>query len=216
MRKIIDLTGKKFGDWDVIEFSHQNKWKESIWKCKCSCGTEKLVNGNQLRRGMSKSCHYANRPKFEDNNIPTNKKEIKYEVNENGCWICTSHSKNRYGYCMFRNGGKKITIHRYMYEQHNGKIPENMCVCHTCDNPSCINPEHLFLGTHKENMKDRSNKDRQCKGYDMPARKLTEQQVMEIRKSDETNRYLGKKYGVSATTIQGIQNGITWKYLLED
>lgn len=70
------------------------------------------------------------------------------------CWIYQG-GKNNIGYGMIRDDKKMRTTHRVSYEEHNNvKIPPGMCVCHTCDNPSCVNPAHLWLGSHKDNSKD--------------------------------------------------------------
>jgi DNA-binding transcriptional regulator YiaG len=79
-----------------------------------------------------------------------------------------------------------------------------MFVCHKCDNPLCVNPEHLFLGTHEENMKDASRKGR------LNQRKLTERQVFNIRMSNLSNQQLARKYGVWDSTIRRIRKYETW------
>ena len=77
-----------------------------------------------------------------------------------GCWEWQL-SKNKLGYGLMRHENKMRTPHRVSYEHYNNTtIPPDMCVCHTCDNPSCINPEHLWLGTRKENTADMENKGR--------------------------------------------------------
>lgn len=74
------------------------------------------------------------------------------------CWKWTGAL--RLGYGRFRVGDKKVSSHRFSYELINGRIPKGKIIMHTCDNPSCVNPNHLVLGTQKQNMRDASNKNR--------------------------------------------------------
>lgn len=125
-------------------------------------------------------------------------------------------SRHNQGYGIFWRDGKRIYAHREIYEASHGPIPKGMCVCHTCDNPPCINPEHLFLGTYLDNTRDMMSKGRFPIGERVSWSKLTDADVLEIRKiGNSTPRFLiAKRYGVHTTTIRDVLNNKKWKHLL--
>ncbi|HEU0067825.1 MAG TPA: HNH endonuclease [Nitrospiraceae bacterium] len=133
-----------------------------------------------------------------------------------GCIDWTGCLKN--GYAWGSRGGKPRTIHRWTYEQEHGPIPEGMVVMHLCDRPSCINPEHLTLGTQSDNMRmsyehGRSTA-RGCSnkpGESNPNATLTEAQVRAIRASSATRAELALEHGVSKATIGSVLRGDRWK-----
>jgi hypothetical protein len=137
------------------------------------------------------------------------------------CWNWIG-AKQTGGYGHFYLGtvnGKKVKrlAHRYSYELHNGPIPAGMDVLHKCDNPGCVNPEHLFLGTQATNDADRDAKGRQARGSEHGMAKLTEAQVREMRAAyaagGVTYKELGQKYGVSGAQAHCAIAGVWWKHL---
>jgi hypothetical protein len=113
----------------------------------------------------------------------------------------------------------RFRAHRIAYLLAYGHLPDDLCVCHTCDNPPCMNPYHLFLGTPIQNAQDRTNKQRDAKGEQHGMHKLTTEEVLEIRhiratqKKKISYRALGEEYGVSTTQIGWIVRRESWKHL---
>lgn len=145
-------------------------------------------------------------------------KRVKKQKND--CWVYTGF-RDKDGYGLHRVKDKKIRTHRLSWYLSNGKIPQGLLVLHKCDNPSCVNPEHLFLGTARDNSKDMKEKNRQAFGTRNNGCKLCEKQVLAIKKqAKETNnvRYLSSKlankYGVCHHTIRNIITGRSWNHLL--
>ena len=120
------------------------------------------------------------------------------------CWWWEG-SKNQNGYGNFGFVGKVWKAHRASYVLHNNtNIPSGMVVCHTCDNPSCVNPRHLFLGSIKDNITDRNTKQRTFA-------KITLDDAVNIRKSDKSQRVLAKKYNISQVEVWRIKNNMRWQ-----
>lgn len=135
----------------------------------------------------------------------------KIKLNEQTeCWECTTAPDGEYG--RIRLNGKQHLSHRISWEVHRGAIPDGMFVCHRCDNPSCINPEHLFLGTHLANMADMSHKGRRrgitaVFGERHGRAKITDADVRAIRSSGTSAKALALEYGVSDRQIRHIRSG---------
>ena len=131
-----------------------------------------------------------------------------------GCylWIVDLDSKNQYG--IFNLGGIIIGAHRLAYELYKSEIPAGLQICHKCDVMRCVNPDHLWLGTKKDNAKDASSKGFMI-GEKNGSVKLNEAQVVEILNSRKefSQKQLAEKYKVSASCIQAILDGRTWKHL---
>lgn len=130
------------------------------------------------------------------------------------CWEWTAHrTHDGYGRFTLRHGVPRMA-HRVAYELTHGTIPDGLLVCHRCDNPACVRPAHLFLGTNNDNMRDMVAKGRGHAGIRNIRAKLTPTQVKEIRtratgKWGEQSR-LGREYGVDHSTIARIIKGQTW------
>ena len=124
--------------------------------------------------------------------FPNGRGELGYK-NEEGVW------KYKYAY-------------RVSYELYKGEIPENMSVCHTCDNPSCVNPDHLWLGTTKDNARDMVNKGRSTSGETNPMSKLKREDVIKIRQDNRIHRQIAQDWKVSRELISQIKRGVIWNF----
>lgn len=137
-------------------------------------------------------------------------------VTECGCWIWTgavSKAKNgEYGVLNIDNK-KHVYAHRLSAKHLGGLEIDGMVVRHVCDNPSCINPNHLTVGTQADNIRDRCARRRTATGERASRAKLTEAQVAEIRESRLSHRAIARIYGVSHSTVGGIKRGVYWKCL---
>ena len=139
----------------------------------------------------------------------------KYEKSGD-CWIWVAGTRpNAKGTLYGRHymdNGKSIGAHRFSYMLHHGDIPTGGYICHKCDTPLCVNPDHLFLSDHKGNMEDMVKKGRSYKGSGEKANssKLTNEQATEIRRSTLSQSKLSKIYNVSQSTISRIKNMETY------
>ncbi len=140
-----------------------------------------------------------------------------------GCWewqgFClpvTNHPELR-GHGQIRIDGRVVLVHRYSYELHHGPIPDGLLICHSCDNPPCVRPDHLFIGTHADNTEDAYRKQRLVQGEQTCTAILTAVIVREIRARcvtrTESYAALGRVYGVNEATIRALVHRKTWRHL---
>lgn len=142
------------------------------------------------------------------------KKELVTETNEQGCELVVSHARTKDGHVRITVNGKSYYLHRLVYSDNYGEIPNDNVVRHKCDNPNCINPEHLELGTHADNVADRVERQRSAKGSQNGRAKLTEDNVRYIRNSEEKNTHLAKRFNVDEKAIRQIKQNKTWKHVV--
>lgn len=190
--------------------------KNIEYECK-TCG--KKFKKRKSRKGpnkfCSKKCQFNNKPSEKIILKRLMKSFEKYVVKKESCWEWNgSICKNGYGNL---NSAQRYLgthrAHRISYILHKGDIPEDKMVLHICHNRVCVAPHHLYLGNHEDNMRDRDEANRQAKGSKQGSAKLTEEQVLKIKKSNLTKSELSREYGVSSTQIGRIKNRTNWKHI---
>ena len=145
--------------------------------------------------------------------------ESKVEmVPECGCWIWMGATRDgRYGNITVHSREKRtcgpspqrdVRAHRFSWKLYNGAIPKGMKVLHRCDTPCCVNPRHLFIGSHQDNMTDKARK-----GRNRNNRKLTEEQVLQIKQDGRLQREIAKDYGICRQCVSMIKLRQSWKHL---
>ena len=137
-------------------------------------------------------------------------KSIEYETDNNGCWNCVSHAKEKDGYPVIQINGKQFRMNRYIYLRRHRAIPVGMVVRHKCDNRSCINPSHLEVGTVQDNVNDKMARGRQIRGEAGGNSKLTQLQVDAIRKDTRYQKDVALQYGINQTHVSRIKNNVLW------
>ena len=132
------------------------------------------------------------------------------------CWSWIG-SRNSWGYGTLRLNREYLRAHRVMWEFINGEIPNGLFVCHRCDNPPCVNPAHLFLGTNRENMQDAKAKGRTTQGERHPCAVLTERKVRRIRALANDGvgpTKIGEMFGIQMKNASLIIRGKSWRHIL--
>lgn len=129
----------------------------------------------------------------------------------NGCWEWQGAKGNKTAHGRFKVNGSLVGAHRYSYELAHGEIPDGAYICHKCDNPACVNPDHLYAGTPRDNVLDMLRRDRSTNVL------LTKNKVKEIRQryanGGITQKKLASVYNVSEHTISSVVNRITWNWI---
>jgi hypothetical protein len=136
-------------------------------------------------------------------------------IPEAGCWVWMGATQVR-GYGEIVSSNRKYLAHRASYEAFVGKIPKGMNVCHACDNVACVNPNHLFLGTQKQNLQDMVGKGRSTRGEKNPSAKLTEEKVKSIKHGfadGKTDSELAGQFNIVRQTVNNIRHNKRWSYV---
>lgn len=177
-----------------------------------TCGAPKA-----WARKLCKKCYYREYAKGTHKNFEKLRPRDIIETNvdkSSGCWVWLG-TRNEFGYGIVITGNKSLRAHRVSYEAFKGDVPPDKVVMHSCDNPSCVNPEHLSVGSKTDNNRDAVRKNRHAHGEKNGHAKLTAEQVKMIKESayEGTQASLAKKLGVHQSVISKIKSGNRWKHV---
>jgi hypothetical protein len=206
---LLDISGKKFNRLTVIDFSHKDKGV-IFWNCVCECGTKVKVRSQDIRKGHTKSCGCIQKSK-------TLREALERKLSWNGECLEWTGALTGSGYGFFDFKRKQYLAHRASYTVYKGKIPKGKMIRHMCHNPKCCNPKHLKTGTHLDNMQDAVKAGRNVRGENIYTAKLSENDVLEIRKNYKNVKHdlhkASEIYGVLPVTIQKVILRKTWTHI---
>lgn len=184
-----------------------------------NCDVDEVVGFGYCSRHYQRFKKYGSPLGGIKNHAPVEERFWRYVKKTDECWEWIGN-KRRFGYGSIQvagKGSKKTPAHRLSYTMHVGPIPDGLFVMHKCDNPSCVNPDHLQLGTPKDNTQDMIAKGRKRVvapvGEGNGKSKLTNEIALYIKKSASTNAQLARELGLSPNCIRGVRTGRTWKHV---
>lgn len=237
MPRLIDIQDQRFGRLVAIEYVGEGRWL-----CRCDCGKSVEVSSSHLRGGATQSCNCLRADRVREAFAKRNAERaadtesifaglIKF-ADGDACWEWGGKRfEDGYGkFSMPGNTRKTVQAHRLSYEMFVGPIPDGQLVCHRCDNPPCVRPEHLFLGTPADNTRDAMSKGRMAVGEANPRALVTENDVLLIRhkyaiaplspngkrKRNGVIREIATAFGVSESLVRDIVFGKCWTHLLSE
>lgn len=185
--------------------------------CQCGCGEPApLATENRTSRGYvrGKPIQYIKGHRNGPTPRPVSDRFWPHVEKSEGCWMWTASTWSFGHGRMSAGGGRDTGAHRVSWEIHYGPIPDGLQVLHRCDNPSCVRPDHLFLGTHTDNMHDMITKGRNMHGDQHTKAKLTSADVTRIRllvRRGAVQRRVARLFDVSPSTICEVVSGKRWK-----
>lgn len=143
-----NIEGKVYGKLTALKVV--GKTTSTVWMCKCECGNTHNVTVNHLEMDQVKSCGCWFQ-KSEDQLLIEAKNRFFGNIEKNKCWNWVGKKIKGYGVIFYKQNMK---AHRFSYLIHKGELRSNMLICHHCDNPGCVNPDHLYQGTNQDNFND--------------------------------------------------------------
>ena len=196
-----NIAGQKFGKLTAL-FWVPGQGRDGGWQCECECGRSIFIRRTVVVR-RSLSCGCIKKAMTLDQAV--GRFWEKVEKSDAGCWRWTAGKLASGGYGSFRCGffPGETRAHRISWILANGPIPKKMHILHRCDNPECVRPDHLFIGTNYDNIVDRMKKDRSIS-------KLTRAQAECIRRDRRSNKTIAAEYGVDRSLIPLIRHRKIW------
>jgi hypothetical protein len=188
--------------------------KDGVMNRCVECGTEFYAppSHREKRSYCSRKCRASAQSKWQ--HVPLADRFWEKVDKSGECWIWTA-AMLKTGYGSIRVEGKALRAHRVAYELTHGKIPEGMLLRHSCDNPKCVNPAHLIVGTKRENTQDALERGQHVVGEDHYKAKIPNQAIDTIRAAlaaGVSGKYLAKQFGVDQSMISQIKHGRKRKY----
>lgn len=178
----------------------------------CAVCCTPFVPKNAENYFCSRACFYVARTAKAKTIESKTGRFLRHVNKTESCWIWTGLISDR-GYGRFAIAGKMQLAHRVSYELFKGEILDGLLVCHECDNPPCVNPNHLFIGTHADNMHDMHAKGRGMRGESHTNSKFTQEQILEIHFDSRSLGKIAAAYGISKSHACGIKKGVFWRHL---
>lgn len=211
---IRDIKNKRFGMLIPYEKQEGRKNGNFIWKCKCDCGNEISLPTVALTIRKKTSCGCVKKIKSVRKPQPILERLMSKIRYTESCWIWEGTKYKGYGCIQIK--GKHCRPHRLLFEHFKGEIPKGMSLCHFCDNPSCVNPDHLWIGTTQDNSNDMIKKGRSLKGTKNHKCIIDDDKALYIRFLCD-NGYsvlsISKYFDISRGAIYAIKYRKNWKHL---
>lgn len=203
--------GQKYGRLTVASQVASRGGKRHFL-CACDCGGFRTVRSTFLSSGAVWHCGCVKRSVSIRRGSPF---DDRYKVSDSGCheWI---GAKDGGGYGQYTHEGKTVLAHRFAWSERRGALTEGQHVCHSCDNPACVNVDHLFIGNAKANAEDSVTKSRNVYGVNNANAKLSDETVIDMRarhRNGQSIASLARMAGVSTTVAFNVCHRKAWQHV---